>query len=79
VDFKKPTTTDCDKFCIALKSKNTEKVWVHCAANRRVSAFIYKYCSVILGEPEHLIKADLDKIWKPFGVWRTFIDSAVTT
>ena len=73
VDFKNPTSNDFGKFCDALTPRRDQKVWVHCAANMRVSAFIYRYRSVVLDEPEHSIKSDLEKIWTPVGVWNAFI------
>ena len=76
VDFKKPTTANFNRFCHALEPLRNEKVWVHCAANMRVSAFIYRYRASVLEEPEDMIKADLEKIWSPIGVWSTFINKA---
>ena len=70
---KNPTTEDFDEFRNVLASRLGDNVWIHCAANMRVSAFIYKYRSVVLGESENLIKADLEKIWRLIGVWNEFI------
>lgn len=76
VDFVKPTTKDFDKFTRALQTRSQQKVWVHCAANMRVSAFIYRYRIAVLGESESLAKNDLEKIWTPIGVWKHFISKA---
>ena len=54
-----------------------EKTWVHCAANMRVSAFIYRYRCAVLGEAEQVAKQDLEKIWQPFGNWKTFLSNGV--
>jgi protein tyrosine phosphatase (PTP) superfamily phosphohydrolase (DUF442 family) len=43
VDFKNPTQQDFATFVDAMKQHTHEKVWVHCAANMRVSAFVYRY------------------------------------
>ena len=43
VDFKNPTDKDFECFVCAMNQFSAEKVWVHCAANMRVSAFIYRY------------------------------------
>ena len=54
-------------------------VWVHCAANMRVSAFFYKYRVERLGWSEESAKVDMDKIWEPgkvMGVWQSFIEEA---
>ncbi|KGD62659.1 hypothetical protein Y5S_03614 [Alcanivorax nanhaiticus] len=39
VDFKQPTDWDYKRFCHAMKEVGDNPVWVHCAANMRVSAF----------------------------------------
>ena len=73
VDFKSPTEDDFNEFSRNMQDVSDGKVWVHCAANMRVSAFMYKYrCSVLNDEPDNA-KKDLNKIWQPSGVWKTFL------
>jgi protein tyrosine phosphatase (PTP) superfamily phosphohydrolase (DUF442 family) len=74
VDFKGPTHADFERFANCMQATSGQKVWVHCAANMRVSAFAYKYRRDVLGENAQGARPDLDKIWQPFGVWKTFID-----
>ena len=73
VDFTKPTDADFEQFKNALEARPDTKIWVHCAANMRVSAFIYRYRRTVLGLDEATARPDLKKIWEPFGVWKTFI------
>lgn len=73
VDFKNPTTSDFEAFILAIADIPPEKLWVHCAANMRVSAFIYRYRRDVLGISDDLISDDLYKIWTPTGVWKQFI------
>jgi protein tyrosine phosphatase (PTP) superfamily phosphohydrolase (DUF442 family) len=73
VDFKNPTNEDFLRFVQAMDDLKGTKVWVHCAANMRVSAFIYKYRRDILGEQKEVAINDLKKIWEPFGVWKSFL------
>lgn len=73
VDFKRPTEEDFQEFSNHMKQHNRAELWVHCAANMRVSAFIYRYRLEVLGEQEAVARKDLAKIWEPFGVWRKFI------
>lgn len=73
VDFKNPTDADFVRFAETLRDARDEKVWVHCAANMRVSAFIYRYRCAVQGENPQAAVADLEKVWKPTGVWKTFI------
>jgi len=73
VDFKNPTREDFQKFVTSMQNSPSEKTWVHCAANMRVSAFMYKYRCEILNENAVKAKVDLEKIWEPFGAWKNFI------
>lgn len=77
VNFKQPTKSDFEKFVTLMNASQQEKIWVHCAANMRVSAFIYKYRCEVLNEDEEIAKADLTQIWEPFGVWKEFISKAI--
>lgn len=74
VDFKRPSEADFERFTQALEAHNDQKLWVHCAANMRVSAFIYRYRCELAGEDPSIASGDLHKIWTPFGVWRKFIE-----
>ena len=71
VDFKNPTETDFEQFVEAIQDR--ENVWVHCAANMRVSAFTYRYRTQVLKQDEEQARADLQKIWEPVGVWSEFL------
>ena len=72
VDCGNPTEDNFNEFSGALKSFENQKVWVHCAANMRVSAFVYRYRCNVLGEQSSSARKDLSKIWEPFGVWKDF-------
>ncbi len=74
VDFKQPTDWDYKRFCHAMKEVGDNPVWVHCAANMRVSAFLYRYRIEKLGEDKAVARRDMEKIWTPFGVWKDFIE-----
>ena len=71
VDFKNPTDEEFQSFVENIDG--VKKVWVHCAANMRVSAFTYRYRTQVLGENESESMSDLQKIWNPIGVWSEFI------
>lgn len=73
IDFMNPTEDDFTKFVHSLDEFSDKKVWVHCAANARVSAFVYRYRCSVLGDAAADAGADLRKIWEPFGVWKKFI------
>ena len=79
VNFSNPSQQDFEKFVPLLQRHSHQKIWVHCAANMRVSAFFYKYRVERLGWSAESAKADMDKIWEPgkvMEVWQTFIEKA---
>jgi protein tyrosine phosphatase (PTP) superfamily phosphohydrolase (DUF442 family) len=73
VDFKAPTEQDFRAFCRVMEAFDDRRVFVHCAANMRVSAFVFLYRvlrqHVGIPEAEH----DLQAIWQPDEVWSRFI------
>jgi protein tyrosine phosphatase (PTP) superfamily phosphohydrolase (DUF442 family) len=73
VKFHNPTEDDFQQFATAMQQRTDEKVWVHCAANARVAAFMYRYRATVLGEQKDVIRKDLETIWHPVSVWDTFI------
>ncbi len=77
VDFKNPSEKDFDRFSDLLGGLNWDDTWIHCAANMRVSAFIYRYRCEVLNEDREEAKKDLKKIWEPIGVWKKFISKTI--
>jgi uncharacterized protein (TIGR01244 family) len=73
VDFKNPTDEDFERFCTEMERLGDAPVLVHCAANMRVSAFLYRYRRDVLGQDPDLLEQDLHRIWEPFGVWKEFV------
>jgi len=73
VDWQKPREEDFKRFCEEMQRLGETPVLVHCAANMRVSAFMYRYRRDVLHEEEKELARDLQKIWDPFGVWKDFI------
>jgi len=79
VVFTNPTREDFDRFVDALESCDDDRIWVHCAANMRVSAFFFKYRTERLGWSSGEAETDLHRIWEPgklMGVWQEFIEKA---
>ncbi len=69
VDFQNPTTEDLTRFCDLMDSLQGRTVHVHCIANWRVSAFLYRWRIDRLGWEEARARPDLDAIWTPEGPW----------
>lgn len=73
VDFAAPTHADFDAFCAALDRLQGRLLHVHCIYNARVSAFYYRYAAEGRGGDTDAAFALMDSIWRPGGVWATFI------
>lgn len=73
VDFRRPTAEDLDEFFETMREAGDVKVWVHCAANYRVSAFFALHAQQCLGWSEVEADAFIARVWEPDSVWRAFI------
>jgi uncharacterized protein (TIGR01244 family) len=73
VDFQRPGESDFERFCDAMREVGGSPVFVHCAANMRVSAFVYRYRWQIRGDDRQRAAQDLHRIWEPAGVWKAFV------
>lgn len=78
INFSNPSQQGFEKFVSLLQRHSHQKIWVHCAANMRVSCFIFKYRTAILGTNPNHAQADLRKIWQPNAVWKRFIAKPVS-
>jgi protein tyrosine phosphatase (PTP) superfamily phosphohydrolase (DUF442 family) len=74
VVWEKPTIENVTEFFSVMEANADKQVFVHCAANMRVSAFIYLYRRVHEGISDEDAKKDLQKIWIPNEIWQNFID-----
>lgn len=74
VDFDNPTSGDFRAFCGVMEAFRDRRVFVHCAANMRVSAFVFLYRVLRRGVPVGEAEKDLHAIWQPDEVWSRFIE-----
>lgn len=73
VDFGAPAEEDFETFSRILQTLGDRRVFVHCAMNMRVSAFLFLHRVLRLGVSEADARAELRKIWEPDGAWPEFI------
>lgn len=73
VDFKNPKVEDLRFFIKLLSSFDDYKVWVHCAKNYRVTAFMYVYHKYILNT--HIDEVDFSMFneWQPDTIWQNLM------
>jgi len=77
VAWEQPRLSQLEQFFAVLKAFKRHKVWVHCAKNKRASAFIYLYRRLCLAEEEGAASYPMSEIWTPNPVWQAFIDHAI--
>ncbi len=73
VVWETPTPKQFTQFAGTLKAFEGSKIWVHCAKNLRVSAFIYLYRKHILCESEEVASFPMREIWTPNETWQAFM------
>lgn len=76
IDFHHPTEADFDKFSAALTQTRDAPTHVHCIANYRVSALLYRYRRDVLGVDDAMARADMARIWTPNPVWAALIEAS---
>ena len=77
VEFGGPRREDLKEFFDAMEALGDRKVFVHCIANKRVSAFLFLYRVLKLGHPVAEAEMALHRVWIPDPVWQDFIDRAL--
>lgn len=77
VQFAQPTLENLAAFFQAMKAHSNHKVWVHCAANWRVTVFVGLYREIVLGWPHEKAFELLRATWAPNEVWVEFIGRAL--
>lgn len=77
VQWDRPERSQLEQFFGTLRALQGRKVWVHCALNMRVSAFIYLYRRLCLGEGDEAALHPMREVWTPNETWRAFIDAAL--
>lgn len=75
VRFDAPTLGDLRLFILAMRALEGRKVWVHCAVNARVSAFMYHYLKHDKNYDEQRASSPVLLAWEPRmdAVWRSFM------
>ncbi len=78
VSWAEPSLEDLEQFFAVMKANQDRKVFVHCFANMRASAFTYLYRTLVAGESEDVALADMNKVWDPNDEeqWKAFIARA---
>lgn len=76
VPFDEPTARHLEEFIGMMEVLKDRKVWVHCAVNARVSAFMYHYLTKVKGFSDADASSPLMLKWRPKmdDVWQEFME-----
>lgn len=77
VEWDRPERHQLEQFFGMLRTFENRNVWVHCAMNKRVSAFIYLYRKLCLNHSEEVSMHPMREVWEPNEVWQAFIRHAL--
>ena len=75
VRFDAPSVDNLRSFFGVMDALSSQKVWVHCVVNARVSVFVYHYLRLRKGFEESAARTNLLDRWEPEmdEVWREFL------
>jgi uncharacterized protein (TIGR01244 family) len=73
VKFDAPKESELFEFFDAMERHRGRKVLVHCAANKRVTAFLGLYRAIREGWDAERAFAPMKTIWEPNAAWAPFI------
>jgi len=77
VEWERPDLDDLEQFFAVMEQCRGRRVFVHCARNMRVSAFVFLYRVLRLDAPVEAAWHDVLRIWEPTPVWQSFIWTAL--
>ncbi len=77
VAFDDPTLDKLEHFFDVMDANRGKNIFVHCALNMRVSAFMCLYQVIRQRIPLDRALAGLHKVWQPDSTWQAFITAAL--
>lgn len=73
VPFDTPNAQHLRQFINVMTALADERIWVHCVLNYRVSAFLFHYQQIVLGESQEEAKKVILPSWEPNETWKKFM------
>lgn len=77
VKFDAPSRDDLRAFFDAMDAHRGRRLWVHCAANLRVSAFLALHRHFREGWTTAQAFGPMREVWEPNAVWARFLDESL--
>jgi protein tyrosine phosphatase (PTP) superfamily phosphohydrolase (DUF442 family) len=78
IDFQAPKVETAMRFFRVLDEHRSRRLFVHCAANMRVSALVFAYRVARGDMSRDEAWADLVRVWQPNPTWQKFIEEAIS-
>lgn len=78
VEWERPELHELEQFFATLRAFEHRNVWVHCAKNMRVSAFVYLYRKLCLNHSEEDAMYPMREVWVPNETWQAFVRNALS-
>jgi len=75
--FDSPQVTELASFIGVMNKHKDEKIFVHCAANYRASAFTGLYLFSANKLDEEGLQEFIENVWQPDPTWHSFIDEGI--
>ena len=79
VEWDMPKRSDFNEFLEAMANNQGHRIFVHCAANKRVSVFVSLFQSITLAWSKQKTLAEIKETWEPNDVWSKLIDDILET
>jgi len=77
INFEAPDVPSALRLFGVLDEHRGRRLFVHCAANYRVSALVYAYRVARLGMPREAAAVDLARLWTPNETWARYIEDVI--
>jgi protein tyrosine phosphatase (PTP) superfamily phosphohydrolase (DUF442 family) len=77
VVWERPLRVDLERFFEIMDDLAGKHVFVHCAANKRVSVFMALYRQLRQRWAPDAVMPDVHAIWEPDDVWRRFFEEMI--
>ena len=77
VAFAAPSESDLVAFFAAMDEHRHSRLLVHCAANKRVTAFLGLYLTIREGMDREQAFESMRSVWEPDHTWQAFIEDAL--
>lgn len=77
VEWENPKIEQLKLFINTLQALGANKVWVHCAKNYRVTAFMYIYHKYVLNTPFDEIDLSILNKWNPSEKWQELMKTTL--